>query len=96
MRLTVRVRPGASRTSVGGRFGEATSGQEPVLVVRVAQRAVEGAATAAVLDAVATAFGARRGDVRLVTGERSRTKVLEIEPEPSGAQQRLAELLGTG
>jgi uncharacterized protein YggU (UPF0235/DUF167 family) len=62
-------------------------------VVRVAQRAVEGAATAAVLDAVAAAFGARRGDVRLVTGERSRTKVLEIDPAPAGAEQRLDELL---
>jgi uncharacterized protein YggU (UPF0235/DUF167 family) len=80
---------------VGGRYGDATAGQEPVLVVRVAQRAVEGAATAAVLDAVAAAFGAQRGDVRLVTGERSRTKVLELDPEPAGAQERLAELLGT-
>lgn len=96
MRLTVRVRPGASRTSVGGRYGDGTAGQEPALVVRVSQRAVEGAATAAVLDAVAAAFGARRADVRLVTGERSRTKVLELDPTPVGAEARLAELLGAG
>ena len=94
MRITVRVRPGASRTAVGGRYGDSTGGQAPALVVRVAQRAVEGAATAAVLDAVAAAFGTRRGDVRLVTGERSRTKVLEIDPAPAGAEQRLDELLG--
>jgi uncharacterized protein YggU (UPF0235/DUF167 family) len=61
----------------------------------VAQRAVDGAATAAVLDAVAAAFGSRRGDIHLVTGERSRTKVLEIEPAPPGAEARLADLLGS-
>jgi uncharacterized protein YggU (UPF0235/DUF167 family) len=60
----------------------------------VAERAVEGAATAAVIAAVARALGARRDAVRLVAGERSRTKVLEIDPEPPGAQERLAALLG--
>ena len=92
MRITVRVRPGASRTAVGGRYGE-SGGEQPVLVVAVVQRAVEGAATAAVLGAVATAFGVRARDVRLVTGERSRTKVLDIDPAPPGAVARLAELL---
>jgi len=92
MRITVRVRPGASRTAVGGRYGESGSGR-PVLVVAVAQRAVEGAATEAVLAAVARAFGVRARDVHLVSGERSRTKVLEIDPAPPGAVERLAELL---
>ena len=59
------------------------------------ERAVEGAATTAVIAAVAQALGARRSAVRLVTGERSRTKVLEIDPEPPGAQERLAALLDT-
>ena len=59
-------------------------------MVRVAARAVDGAATAAVFAAVAEALGARRSAVRLVTGERSRTKVLEVDPEPPGARDRLA------
>ena len=81
---------------MGGRYGDTSSGDgDPVLVVRVTERAVEGAATTAVIAAVAQALGARRGAVRLVTGERSRTKVLEIDPEPPGAQERLAALLGT-
>ena len=79
---------------MGGRYGDAAS-VDPVLVVRVAERAVEGAATAAVIAAVAEALGARRSAVRLVTGERSRTKVLEIDPEPPGARDRLAALLDT-
>ena len=93
MRITVRVRPGASRTLVGGRYGDAAGGEPPVLVVRVQQRAVDGAATAAVLDAVGEALGARRGAVRLVSGARGRTKVLELDPAPEGAAERLLELL---
>jgi len=69
----VRVRPGASRTRVGGRWGD-----EEVLGVSVSARAVDGAATAAVLAAVAQAFGVRARDVSLVSGHRSRTKVLEV------------------
>jgi hypothetical protein len=71
--VTVRVRPGASRTRVGGRWGD-----EEVLGVSVGARAVDGAATAAVRAAVAEAFGVRPRDVTLVAGERSRTKVLDL------------------
>ena len=70
----MRVRPGASRTRVGGRWGD-----QEVLGVSVGARAVDGAATAAVRAAVAQAFGVRARDVTLVAGERSRTKVLEVD-----------------
>lgn len=83
MRVTVRVRPGSSRTSVGGSYDGA-------LVVRVQEQAVDGAATAAAVRAVAEAFGVRRADVTLVSGTTSRTKVLDV----SGASESLlAELL---
>ena len=88
MRITVRVRPGASRTRVGGRWGD------EVLVVAVTARAVDGRATAAVCAAVAEAFGVRPREVTVVTGERSRTKVLEVEVDETRARARLAELLG--
>ncbi len=45
------------------------------------------------LEAVAAAFGARRSAVRLVAGERSRTKVLELEPAPADAAERFEALL---
>jgi uncharacterized protein len=95
MRLSVRVKPGASRTKVGGQYGGASGGQEGMLIVRVGARAVEGAATEAVLKAVAKAFGLRRADVDLVGGLTSRTKVLELTGEESGLSTRLAELLGS-
>lgn len=94
MRLSVRVKPGASRTKVGGRYGEASSGEDPVLIVFVAQRAVDGAATEGVQKAVAKAFGLRRADVELVKGLTTRTKVLELWGEESALSARLAELLG--
>ena len=84
LRFEVRVKPGASRTAVGGRRGEA-------LVVAVAAPAVEGQANHAVQRALAEAFGVRPRHVIIVRGHRARDKVVEIE---AGDAQRLAELLG--
>lgn len=92
MRVSVRVKPGASRTKVGGQYGEGSAGQA-VLIVFVEQRAVDGAATDGVLKAVAKAFGLRRGDVELVRGRTSRTKVLELSGDERSLSTRLAELL---
>ena len=92
MRLSVRVKPGASRTKVGGQYGEGSGGQEGLLIVRVGARAVEGAATEAVLKAVAKAFGLRRADVDLIGGQTSRTKVLELTGEEQALSARLVEL----
>lgn len=88
MRITVRVRPGASRTRVGGRWGDGE-----VLGVSVGARAVDGAATAAVCAAVAEAFGVRSRDVTVVAGERSRTKVLEVDVDADRGRHALEALL---
>ena len=86
-RVALRVRPGASRTSVGGAYGDR-------LVVAVGARAVDGAATEAALAAVAAAFGVRRRGVRLVTGTTSRDKVVEVDLPPADVAARAAELRG--
>ncbi len=78
MRLTVRVRPGASRTQVGGSY-------DGSLVVRVGARAVDGAATAATLEALAKALGVPRRSVVLVSGATSRTKVVDVPDACAGA-----------
>ena len=90
MRITVRVRPGASRTRVGGRWGD-----QDVLCVSVPARAVDGAATAAVRAAVATAFEVRPRAVTLVSGERSRSKVLDVEVDEELGSRTLTRLLAS-
>jgi len=96
MRVSVRVKPGASRTKVGGQYGEVSGGQG-FLIVFVAERAVDGAATEAVLRAVAKAFGLRRADVDLASAgmATSRTKVLELRGEERALSTRLAQLLSS-
>ncbi|HEY5439132.1 MAG TPA: DUF167 domain-containing protein [Acidimicrobiales bacterium] len=85
MRLTVHVHPGSSTPSVGGTYNG-------TLVVRVRARAVDGAATEAVLAALAQAFDVRPGAVRLVRGAASRTKVMEVDGDDEQLTRRLSEL----
>lgn len=89
MRVAIRVRPGASRTRVGGRHGDR-------LVVAVTARAVEGAATAAALAALSVALGVRPRHVVLISGATSRDKVVEVADEAvdEAVRARLDALLG--
>lgn len=89
MRITVRVRPGASRTAVGGSYGD-----PPALVVAVTAPAVDGRANEAVRDAVAAAFGVRVRDITVHAGHTARTKTLDLLGDDDEAlARRLAELL---
>jgi uncharacterized protein YggU (UPF0235/DUF167 family) len=81
MRVTIRVRPGASREYVGGTYGDGA------IVVRVCVPAVGGRATEAALRAVASASGVRRSAVHLVSRATSRDKVIDIQ----GDEEDLAE-----
>lgn len=86
VRVAVRVRPGASRTRVGGLHGDR-------LVVAVSARAVDGAATEAALAALADALGVRRRQVRLVSGATHRDKVVEVDDDAADdLAQRVARL----
>ncbi|HUZ52214.1 MAG TPA: DUF167 domain-containing protein [Streptosporangiaceae bacterium] len=87
--ITIRVHPGASRARVGGWHAE--PGHERVLGVWVMQRAVDGKATQAALDALADRLGVRRRTVRLVTGARARVKVVEICDPPANLAERLRD-----
>ncbi|MFC6088950.1 DUF167 domain-containing protein [Saccharothrix lopnurensis] len=87
-RFSVRVKPGAGREVVGGRWGEGA------LIVAVAAPAVEGRANEAVRKALARAFGVRARDVAVVAGERGRDKVVQVDPAPAAAPEVLERLLG--
>jgi uncharacterized protein len=84
--VKVWVRPGASRTSVGG-------SHDGALIVRVSPPAADGRATEAVLVAVAAAVGVRRRCVHLVSGTTNRTKVIDIEGDDAELRPLLRALL---
>lgn len=91
MRFAIRVKPGVKR-DVGGGTWDGALGE--ALIVAVAAPAVEGKANRAVCQALAKALGVRARDLTIVRGERSRDKLIELEPAPPDAVQRLADLLG--
>jgi uncharacterized protein len=82
VRITIRVRPGASHPCVGGEHDGA-------LVVGVSARAVDGRATEAARAAVAAAFGVRVDAVTLVTGVASRTKIVDVAGADPAVLDRL-------
>lgn len=69
--LAVQVVPGASRTRVVGAHGTA-------LKVAVSAPPEGGKANDEVVEVLATLFGRRRGDVRLVRGQTQRLKAFQI------------------
>ncbi|EIE99965.1 DUF167 domain-containing protein [Saccharomonospora glauca] len=89
MRVAVRVKAGAKRDGVGGRWDGALG---EALVVSVRAPAVDGKANTAVCRVLAAAFGLRARDVTVVRGQRSRDKLVEF-PDVEGVAERVAELL---
>ena len=84
--IAVRVKPGARRNCVGGRYD---GPHGPALVVAVTAPAVDGRATEAALRAVADALDLRRADVALRWGESSRDKLIQVDHPPDGLAARL-------
>jgi hypothetical protein len=84
--VAVRVRPGASRTRVGGcRPGP----YGPAVLVEVTAPAVDGRATEAARRALARALGVRAATVSLRAGAASRDKLFSV----AGAGDALADRL---
>ena len=83
--IRLRVVPGASRTEIAGRIGDA-------IKVRVAAPPEDGAANRALLDFVATRLGVPRRAVGLLSGAGSRLKVVAVVGMAAGEAE--ARLLG--
>ena len=81
--IDVLVVPRASRTAVGPLVGDR-------LRVAVTAPPVDGEANAAVIEALADAFGVRKAAVTIVRGERGRRKTVRIEGGAAATLQRLA------
>ena len=88
--LWVHVQPGARRTEVVGRHGDAVK-------VRVAAPPVDGKANAAVAAALATHFGVPVRDVELVAGASARRKRFRVVGVPADRVEALVTAaLGSG
>jgi uncharacterized protein len=72
VRFSVRVQPRASRSEVVGVHGDA-------LKIRLSAPPVDGAANSALVEFLADVFAVARRDVRILAGEASRSKIVEIE-----------------
>lgn len=81
-RIAVHIQPGASHSEVMGIHGDA-------LKVRIAARAVEGAANAALQEFLARCLGMPRREVRILKGEKSRRKLIWVALGPEEARRRL-------
>ena len=91
--LRVHVSPGAGRSAVTGRHGDAVK-------VRVAAPPVDGRANAALVEFLAGEFGLKAADVTLVSGATSRAKrfrLAGLDPDAADAAiERLLTSPGTG
>ena len=71
VRFAVRVQPRSSRACVDGAHGDAVR-------VRVHAAPVDGGANADVIEVLAEALDVPKREVRIVSGETSRQKVVEV------------------
>ena len=70
--IDVRVIPRAGTSAVAGE-------RDGRVLVRLAAPPVEGAANQALIELFATLFGRPKRDIRLLSGERSRTKRVAVD-----------------
>jgi uncharacterized protein (TIGR00251 family) len=70
-KVSIRVKPGAKRTFVGGQHDQA-------LIVSVQAPAVDGRANDAVIDAIAEALKIKKRDIIILHGHTGRDKLIEI------------------
>jgi uncharacterized protein (TIGR00251 family) len=85
LKISVRAKPGAKRTVVGGMVGDA-------LAVAVSAPAVDGKANEAVVEAIAAAFGVKNREVSVLHGHTGRDKVIEIEGDKESLTAQLLAL----
>ena len=71
-RYTVHVKPGSKRPGI-------EPGPDGSITIRVAARAVEGAANAAVVKALAAHLGVPRSRVTVTRGHTARTKLIDVD-----------------
>jgi len=90
VRLRLRVSPGARRSHVAGRLGEAWK-------VRVTAPPERGKANEEVVALLADTLGVPRGEITIVAGRSGRDKLVEVAGVTlAEAERRLAAAAGAG
>jgi len=84
VRFNVRLQPRASKNEITGAYGAA-------LKVRLKAPPVDGAANDALVEFLAGTLGVGRRSVRIISGESSRSKTLEVD---GITRQRIIDLAG--
>ena len=84
VRLSVRVQPRASANGIAGIHGNS-------LKVRLTAPPVEGAANEALVNFLADTFAVPRRAIKILAGESSRSKIVEIEGVTERDVYRLAQ-----
>jgi uncharacterized protein (TIGR00251 family) len=85
VRFSVRLQPRASRNEIAGLQGSS-------LRIRVTAPPVDGLANEALIDLLSDSLGVSRRNVCIVTGQSSRTKIVEVSEVDLKAVQRLASI----
>ncbi len=80
--LTLHVQPGASRSEVAGRHGDA-------LKLEIAAPAVAGAANAVLIEYLAASLNLSRREVTIAQGEKSRRKIVRVPFDPAQVERCL-------
>ena len=82
-RISIRVKPRSSTDVIEG-------WEESTLVVRLTSPPVEGAANSSLIRLLAKKTGVARSRIRIVSGERGRSKILEFDGiDPEDLRERL-------
>ena len=82
VRFPVHVQPRASGTGIAGLHGQA-------LKIRLAAPPIEGAANTALVALLADLLGVARSAVQIVTGQHSRSKLVEVVGIDEASVRRL-------
>ena len=91
IRIAVRLTPRASRDGIDG-IVMGPDGRT-MLQLRIVAPPVDGAANAALIAYLAKAIGIRRSAIRILSGERSRQKLLHLEGDATALQHAVAALV---
>jgi hypothetical protein len=85
--LRVHAQPGAGRSAVLGRYGDAVK-------IRIAAPPVDGRANAALADFLAKELGLDRNGIELLSGDKSRSKRFRLRGlDPDDAEDALERLV---